>query len=219
MDLGLARTHSLSLSLSNTHTNSHTYKHAYTHIHILGETLRTPSTAVQFSSMLCHLHRDFKDYRGRGAQDGRLDFHTAAELCVTQRSVSLYVHRDGYHTDYNGPPDIHTMTALLCSRAKNSAVQKRSTSEHSDKLISLLTLQRRGFGGGGVWWGGGGELGVLKLIFSFTNSKYTSTEACLPHINCALLTTYLRRRRSKPIKHHRQGKQKQTWGQLPRAIN
>ena len=31
--------------------------------------------------MLLYVHRDHKDYQGRpGAQDGRLDFHTAPEL-------------------------------------------------------------------------------------------------------------------------------------------
>ena len=30
--------------------------------------------------MLLHVHRDHKDYWGRGAQDGHLDFNTAPEL-------------------------------------------------------------------------------------------------------------------------------------------
>ena len=30
--------------------------------------------------MLLHVHRDCKDYEGRGAQDGHLDFHTAPDL-------------------------------------------------------------------------------------------------------------------------------------------
>ena len=32
------------------------------------------------SSVLLYVHRDHKDYQGRGAQDGHLDFHTAPEL-------------------------------------------------------------------------------------------------------------------------------------------
>ena len=32
------------------------------------------------SSVLRDVHRDRKDYQGRGAQDGHLDFHTAPEL-------------------------------------------------------------------------------------------------------------------------------------------
>ena len=31
-------------------------------------------------SMLLYVRRDHKDYQGRGAQDGHLDFHTAPEL-------------------------------------------------------------------------------------------------------------------------------------------
>ena len=30
--------------------------------------------------MLLYVHRDHKDYEGRGALDGRLGFHTAPEL-------------------------------------------------------------------------------------------------------------------------------------------
>ena len=32
------------------------------------------------SSVLLYIHRDLKDYKGWGAQDGHLDFHTAPEL-------------------------------------------------------------------------------------------------------------------------------------------
>ena len=34
-----------------------------------------------FSSMLLYVHRDHEDYKGQGAQDGHLDFHTAPDLC------------------------------------------------------------------------------------------------------------------------------------------
>ena len=34
------------------------------------------------SSVLLYIHRDHKDYEGRGAQDVHLDFHTAPELWV-----------------------------------------------------------------------------------------------------------------------------------------
>ena len=37
-------------------------------------------SGVLFSIFLC-VHRDHKDYQGRGAQDGHLDFHTTHELC------------------------------------------------------------------------------------------------------------------------------------------
>ena len=40
-----------------------------------------PATA-QLSSVLLYVHRDHKDYQGRGAQDVHLDFHTAPELCL-----------------------------------------------------------------------------------------------------------------------------------------
>ena len=33
-----------------------------------------------FSSALLYVHRDRRDYQGRGALDGHLDFHTAPEL-------------------------------------------------------------------------------------------------------------------------------------------
>ena len=38
------------------------------------------SGAVGLLQMLLYVHRDRKDYQGRGAQDGHLDFHTTAEL-------------------------------------------------------------------------------------------------------------------------------------------
>ena len=45
--------------------------------------------------MLLYGHIDLKDYWGRGAQDGHLDFHTALELCSL---MLLYIHRD--YKDY-----------------------------------------------------------------------------------------------------------------------
>ena len=41
--------------------------------------------------MLLYIHRDCKEYWGRGAHDGNLDFqfHTAPELWVSRRLVSL----------------------------------------------------------------------------------------------------------------------------------
>ena len=40
-----------------------------------------PSSDVYCSSsMLLYVHRDHKDYKGRGAQDGHLDLHTAPRL-------------------------------------------------------------------------------------------------------------------------------------------
>ena len=35
------------------------------------------------SPVLFDVHRDRKDYYGRKAQDGHLDFHTTPELCLT----------------------------------------------------------------------------------------------------------------------------------------
>ena len=51
-----------------------------------GEPRTATSTFTQlqsseaFSSVLCYVHIDHKDYKGREAQDGHLDFHTAPEL-------------------------------------------------------------------------------------------------------------------------------------------
>ena len=52
--------------------------------------------------MLLYVHRDHKDYYGRGAQDDHLGFHTQllSSDTVIVRSVLLYVHRD--RTDYWG---------------------------------------------------------------------------------------------------------------------
>ena len=47
-----------------------------------------PATA-QLSSVLLYVHRDHKDYQGRGAQDVHLDFHTAPELRIDQLDISL----------------------------------------------------------------------------------------------------------------------------------
>ena len=38
------------------------------------------SEPTHSSPMLLYVHRDHKDYYGRVAQDGHLDFHTAPEL-------------------------------------------------------------------------------------------------------------------------------------------
>ena len=37
-------------------------------------------SSMNSSSMLLYVHTDHKDYLGRGAQDGHLDFHRAPEL-------------------------------------------------------------------------------------------------------------------------------------------
>ena len=45
--------------------------------------------------MLIYVHGDRKDYYGRGAQDGHLDFYTAPELCdyeCSQHHASFHVH-------------------------------------------------------------------------------------------------------------------------------
>ena len=46
----------------------------------LSRTYTRNDVAVRFSSVLLYVHRDHKDYKGRGAQDGHLDFHTAPEF-------------------------------------------------------------------------------------------------------------------------------------------
>ena len=52
--------------------------------------LRLAAARNQCSSpVLLYVHRDHKDYSGRGAQDGHLDFHTAPELCKTMLSAAL----------------------------------------------------------------------------------------------------------------------------------
>ena len=38
--------------------------------------------------MLLYVHRNYKAYQGRGAQDGHLDFHTAPELCRVHVGLS-----------------------------------------------------------------------------------------------------------------------------------
>ena len=53
--------------------------------------------------MLLYVHRDDKDYQGRGAQDGHLDFHTAPELrpelvqvqCCFTSTETIRTTRDG----------------------------------------------------------------------------------------------------------------------------
>ena len=42
---------------------------------------RSQSPNSNTFSMLFYVQKDHKDYLGRGAQDGHLDFHTALELC------------------------------------------------------------------------------------------------------------------------------------------
>ena len=46
--------------------------------------------------MLLYVYRDLKDYWGRGAQDGYLDFDTAPELCVEllQFNAALHNHNN-----------------------------------------------------------------------------------------------------------------------------
>ena len=41
------------------------------------------------SSVLLYVHRDHKDYYGRGAQDGHLDFHTAPELSLASNCADV----------------------------------------------------------------------------------------------------------------------------------
>ena len=45
------------------------------------------------NSRLFYIHRDRKDYQGRGAQDGRLDFHTAPELWGNWSSATQNIHK------------------------------------------------------------------------------------------------------------------------------
>ena len=65
--------------------------------------------------MLLYVHRDCKDYQGRGAQDGALNCHTAPELCFIEFSVAL---RSQRHTDYvhlnfhTGPKLVSARTAV-----------------------------------------------------------------------------------------------------------
>ena len=49
---------------------------------------RSGASAVLFSSMLLYVDGDHRDYWGREAQDGHLDFHTAPEFCF-KFSVAL----------------------------------------------------------------------------------------------------------------------------------
>lgn len=41
--------------------------------------------------VLLYVHRNHKDYQGRGAQDGYRNFHAAPELCFVWSSVAVYV--------------------------------------------------------------------------------------------------------------------------------
>ena len=49
-----------------------------------------------FLLLLC-IHRDHKDYLGRGAKDGHLDFHTAPELWILNKWLSLFIEHLNSH--------------------------------------------------------------------------------------------------------------------------
>ena len=61
----------------------HQEKHAkiyFAYYDLLQDEIREPFTALGFKFQLLDVHRDRRDYYGRGAQDVHLDFHTAPEL-------------------------------------------------------------------------------------------------------------------------------------------
>ena len=63
--------------------------------------------------MLLYVHRDHKDFWGRGAQDGHLDFHTVPELRGQFRFTST---RDSLlgtiQSTQDGHLDFHTVSEL-----------------------------------------------------------------------------------------------------------
>ena len=70
------------------------------------------SSAVGSSSVLLCVHRDRKDYQGRGAQDGHLGCRTAPELprflsSSSSSSMLIYVHRDRKDYQGRGAQDVH----------------------------------------------------------------------------------------------------------------
>ena len=48
----------------------------------------TVTRRTVFSSMLLYVHRDHKDYYGRGAQDGHVDLHTVQSWAL-EKTVSM----------------------------------------------------------------------------------------------------------------------------------
>ena len=84
--------------------DSHTHKRQYIHIKenidwcsyksttkplqntITTTTKQTKKRVLTRVRVQCYVHRDHKDYWGRGAHDGHLDFHTAPELSGPNQS-------------------------------------------------------------------------------------------------------------------------------------
>ena len=76
--------------------------------------------------ILVHVHRNQKDYLGRGAQDVHLDFHTAPELCAElvrvfsvalrpQRSYGLLrTSTSSFHTAPGISPCLSSSNVALC---------------------------------------------------------------------------------------------------------
>ena len=57
--------------------------------------------------MLLYIHRDHKDYKGRGAQDGHLDFHAA----LNSESLS-FTPTETIRTIRSGEPRTHRLGLL-----------------------------------------------------------------------------------------------------------
>ena len=75
-------------------------------------------TTLSSSSMLLYVNSNHKDYWGRGAQNGHLDFHTAPEFCVTKDQVQCcFTSTETIRTIRDGEPRTatSTFTQLLSS--------------------------------------------------------------------------------------------------------
>ena len=69
-----------------------------------------PRLSRSFSSVWLYIHRDLADYKGRGAQDVHLDFHTAFLQCGFTSTETIQSTKDGEPRTFTS-----TFTQLLSS--------------------------------------------------------------------------------------------------------
>ena len=123
------------------------------------------SEGGKFGSRLLYVHRNPKDYQGRGAQDGHLDFHTApSELCeggwlvecrfTSTETVGLLGTgaQDG-HFDFHTAPELYEGSWLVECRFTSTETVGLLGTGAQDGHLDLHTppythlLRRMGSGG------------------------------------------------------------------------
>ena len=83
--------------------------------------------------MTLYVHRDDKDYWGRGAQGVHLDLHTAPELCSSSQVQCCFASTDTIRTVSDGEPR-HPSRLSRSSRALNSSCSFSSdVASHSQR--------------------------------------------------------------------------------------